>query len=247
MTIRIPTQDIEIGLREDLDYDAIRRRLTEDRHAHVPGVYPDEVVAALYECLRYDVPWSVSFNSGDNNYDMSAEQIEAMTKVDRLKLSEGLAAQANSSFQYIFHNYRVDDAIERGENNDLFLHRYHEFINSDGYKDFLRYITDVKEIDFIDAQAMKFVHGHFLTKHDDLDQEKGRRLAMILNLTPKWNIDWGGLLQFLTDDGHVSGALAPTFNALNFLYVGEEHSVSYVTPFAGTPRYTITGWLREHD
>jgi SM-20-related protein len=245
--IKAPMTDIEITLNADLDFDAIRKGLTKNRRAHIPGIYPDEVVTALYDCLRHDVPWTVSFNSGDNNYDLEAAQIEAMPQLDRLKLSDGIAAQANKDFTYIFHNYRVDEAIERGENNALFLHRYYEFINSDEYKNFIRYITDIKEIDFIDAQATKYVHGHFLTKHDDLNQVKGRRLAMILNLTPDWNADWGGLLQFHDDDGHISEALSPMFNALNFLYVGEQHSVSYVTPFAGTPRYSITGWVREHD
>lgn len=193
------------------------------------------------------MPWSVTFNNGDTVHDMTSSQLDVVTEVDRLKLSAGIAAQANGQFQFIFQNYRVDEAVKRGENTKIFLHRYHEFLNGDEFKAFIRYISDVDEIDFVDAQATKYVHGHFLTRHDDLNQEKARRLAMILNLTPSWNTDWGGLLQFHEPDGHISEAFAPGFNALNLLYVGQAHSVSYVTPFAGYPRLSITGWVRDHS
>ncbi len=240
-------RQLEIHLNPDLDRDVIRDVLTQNRRAHIPGIFPDDVAAALYNCLRRDVPWSVAFNNGDTTYDMDEAKLKAITEVDRLKLSAGIAAQANSKFQFIFQNYRVDDAIKRGENSRSYIHRYHEFLNGEEFKTFIRYISDVDEIDFIDAQATKYVHGHFLTRHDDLNHEKGRRLAMVLNLTPSWNTDWGGLLQFHDDDGHIAEAFAPTFNALNLLYVGQAHSVSYVTPFAGYPRLAITGWVRDHN
>jgi SM-20-related protein len=65
-----------------------------------------------------------------------------------------------------------------------------------------------------------------------------------MNFTPAWKSDWGGLLQFIDEDGHVAEAYAPAFNALNILRVPQKHAVSYVTPFAGAGRYSITGWLR---
>lgn len=244
---KLKDRQLAIHLNPDLDYDLIREVLTQNRRAHIPGIFPDDVAAALYNCLRQEVPWSVAFNNGDTTYDMDEDQIAALSEVDRLKLSAGIAAQANSQFQFIFQNYRVDDAIKRGEGADNYLHRYHEFLNGDEFRTFIRYISDVEEIDFVDAQATKYGHGHFLTRHDDLNAEKGRRLAMILNLTPSWNTDWGGLLQFHDEDGHIAEAFAPTFNALNLLYVGQAHSVSYVTPFAGYPRLSITGWVRDHS
>ena len=36
----------------------------------------------------------------------------------------------------------------------------------------------------------------------------------------------------------------PTFNALNLFAVPQLHSVSFVPPFAGALRFSVTGWLR---
>jgi 2OG-Fe(II) oxygenase superfamily len=85
---------------------------------------------------------------------------------------------------------------------------------------------------------------HFLTAHDDRDESKGRVAAYVLNLTPRWSSDWDGLLQFLDADGHVAEAYTPAFNALNVFRVPQPHSVSFVAPFAGQPRLSITGWFR---
>ena len=46
-------------------------------------------------------------------------------------------------------------------------------------------------------------------------------------------------------DGHVSEAYAPTFNALNIFRVPQLHSVTQVASFAGGPRLSVTGWIRE--
>jgi Rps23 Pro-64 3,4-dihydroxylase Tpa1-like proline 4-hydroxylase len=65
-----------------------------------------------------------------------------------------------------------------------------------------------------------------------------------MNLTPGWSVDWGGLLMFVDQDGHVAEAYTPAFNALNLFQVPQPHAVSMVAPFAGGDRLAITGWVR---
>jgi len=66
----------------------------------------------------------------------------------------------------------------------------------------------------------------------------------VLNLTPDWRPDWGGLLQFFDKRGDVFRAFTPRFNVLNLFRVPQPHNVSWVTPLAGAPRYAVTGWMR---
>jgi len=96
----------------------------------------------------------------------------------------------------------------------------------------------------VDGQATQYLPGHFLTSHDDAVAGKNRVAAYVLSLTPGWRIEWGGLLQFHDGDGDVGLALAPRFNAMHLLRVPQVHSVSFVAPYAGTPRVSVTGWLR---
>ena len=96
-----------------------------------------------------------------------------------------------------------------------------------------------------DAQATRYRPGDFLTAHDDDVAGKHRLYAYVLNFTPAWRPDWGGLLAFHDADGHVSEAYTPTFNALNIFRVPQQHAVTQVASFAGAQRLSITGWIRE--
>jgi Rps23 Pro-64 3,4-dihydroxylase Tpa1-like proline 4-hydroxylase len=108
----------------------------------------------------------------------------------------------------------------------------------------VRTITGDARPRFCDAQATRYAPGHFLTAHDDKDEAKGRLYAYVLNMTAGWTADWGGLLLFLDEDGHVSEGYTPAFNALNLFRVPQPHCVSLVTPFAPRSRLSITGWIR---
>ncbi len=66
----------------------------------------------------------------------------------------------------------------------------------------------------------------------------------MLNLTPRWRADWGGLLLFTDEDGHVAEGYTPAFDALNLLRTPPPHRVSGVASFAPAPRLSITGWVR---
>jgi Rps23 Pro-64 3,4-dihydroxylase Tpa1-like proline 4-hydroxylase len=118
------------------------------------------------------------------------------------------------------------------------------FANSEAFLGPMREITGEPRIAFADAQVTRYRRGHFLTAHDDGIEGKNRYFAYVLNLSPRWKIEWGGLLMFHGDDGHVAEAFLPNFNSLNLLKVPALHSVSQVSLFAGDDRLAITGWLR---
>lgn len=80
--------------------------------------------------------------------------------------------------------------------------------------------------------------------HDDISEGKNRRAADVFNFTPDWRADWGGYLQLLDDAGNVRHGLMSTFNALNILAVPQVHNVSFVAPFDGGMRLSVTGLLR---
>ena len=73
---------------------------------------------------------------------------------------------------------------------------------------------------------------------------KGRIAAYVLNLTPQWRPEWGGLLLFPGSDGAQAEAFVPGFNRLSLLRVPQQHCVTEVSRAAAFRRYAITGWLR---
>jgi Rps23 Pro-64 3,4-dihydroxylase Tpa1-like proline 4-hydroxylase len=176
---------------------------------------------------------------------LSGSRFEDLPEEDLQRFRQSVYASAGGRFQYLYNSFPISDFYERGEQRELYLMRVHEFLNSPPFLGFARAVTGVPGIALADAQATRYRPGNFLTRHDDLVRGKKRVAAYVLGFTPRWSADWGGILQFIADDGHVAEGYVPAFNAMNIFRVPQLHAVSYVAPFARADRYSITGWLRE--
>jgi Rps23 Pro-64 3,4-dihydroxylase Tpa1-like proline 4-hydroxylase len=167
-----------------------------------------------------------------------------LSEEQKSALSDSLHERASRGFQYLFDNFPISDAYALGRHRKLYLMRVLEFLNSNDFLMLVRQVTGVGAIAEIDAQATCYEPGHFLTRHDDFASGVNRVAAYVLNFTPRWSASWGGVLNFIDSDGHVSEGYVPAFNALNLFKVPQPHAVSYVAPYAQAGRYSITGWLK---
>ena len=236
---------MNFALNPSLDRESLRAKFELGGHIHIPHVLTEKSAKILHSCLSEDTPWNYVFNDGPKHYDLQPHQLEAMTADQLHTIQQAINNGAQNGFQYAFKNFPIYDLYQSGYLKDGVLKELFEFINSEIFLSFIRDVSGISTIAYADAQATAFEGGHFLSDHSDDVDGKNRRLAYVLNMTPDWLPDWGGLLNFYDDQGHVKRALKPTFNALNFFSVPQSHAVSMVTPFAGGVRRSITGWLRE--
>jgi Rps23 Pro-64 3,4-dihydroxylase Tpa1-like proline 4-hydroxylase len=242
---RVPPRDPPVELASDLDADRIAAVYARVGRVHIAPILGTACAERTLQCLREETPWQLHLNDGDKPINLKGDAFEQLPEADRARFFATIHASAAQRFQYVFNSYPISDAYARKERLELYLMRVFEFLNSAPFLDFARRITRAPQIRYADAQATLYRQGHFLTKHDDQNEGKGRIAAYVLNLTPKWVADWGGILQFIDRDGHIAEGYAPVFNALNVFRVPQLHSVSYVAPFAAAGRFSITGWLRE--
>lgn len=87
--------------------------------------------------------------------------------------------------------------------------------------------------------------GDFLSSHDD--NNRNRRLALVLYLTPDWKPEYGGALHIMDDAGG-EWIVEPTYDSLVAFdtKAGTTHSVAPIREAAGQrSRLTIGGWY--HD
>lgn len=230
--------------------DALDRKLIASIYAragriHIRPIFSAASAEAVHLCLATEIPWQLHLNDGDRPINLAAAPFEELPEADRARFLQSVYAAAGHRFQYLFNSFPVSDIYERGEHRSLYVMRLYEYLNSSEFLTFAREITGVRSIAMADAQATLYRPGHFLTHHDDLNQDKKRVAAYVLNFTPRWVSDWGGILQFIAPDGHITEGYTPTFNALNIFKVPQLHAVSYVAPFAQAGRLSVTGWLRE--
>ena len=221
---------------------ALAERLARTGRVQIPDVLTEGSARGLLDAAR-DAAFQTVTLGGKGHVDLPAAWLESLTPAQRADMGRVAQEAATDRFHYLYDNYPLWDLNEAGTLaapwTDLVA-----FLNGEAFLDVARRITGEPRIAFADAQLTRYRRGHFLTAHDDGVEGKNRYYAYVLNLSPQWRTEWGGLLMFHSDEGHVSEAFLPRFNTLNLLRVPAVHSVSQVALFAGDDRLAVTGWLR---
>ncbi len=235
--------DLTLRLSDTLQIAALANAYQNTGRIHIPGLLVKDDADALFSAMAAFKGWHLHLNQGEKHLDVFPEQRKAMTPQQLNEIRMAAYAGAQKGFQYLYENYPVYDAYHAGQCAKPFDTLF-EFLNSAPFISFVRTVTGHADINFADAQLTKFSPGDFLTIHDDNIYGKDRRAAFVLNLTPEWQPDWGGILQFFDKKKHVEGGFTPCFNALNIFSIPKPHAVSQVSTFSRRARYSITGWLR---
>lgn len=228
-------------INNNLDVDFWKAQLATRSRVQVPDFLQADAAEALHDCLARQVPWSLAERSEGESRTRGREG--ALDDAAYGELLETAYRNARDAFQFVYDSYMLVRARKEGWDPDLPVHVVLEFLNSPEFIEFARYLTGDAAINAVNAQATRYRPGHFLTPHEDIHSGEGRRYAYVINLTPRWQADWGGLLQFIDANGSVIDTLLPRWNALSIFKVPQMHQVSLVSPWAGEHRLAITGWF----
>jgi Rps23 Pro-64 3,4-dihydroxylase Tpa1-like proline 4-hydroxylase len=231
-------------INRNLDLPALAGEFAANGVLQIHDALRPEIANLLHDSLANEVPWSLAFRDRSGPRKLWSEELAAMDAASRSALDDEIHAIAREQFQFRYDSFMMVTAYKEKRHPELVLHRVIEQINSAEWLDAFRRITGFPQIRRADAQATRYVAGHFLRRHNDLNEEHGRLCAYVINLSHDWQADWGGLLQILDNDGQVLRTLMPTFNTINLFRVPTEHCVSPVAAFATGARYAITGWFR---
>lgn len=222
---------------------ALADRLARTGRVQIPAFLEPLAAQPLLDEARERTPFQTVTTNSQGHVDLPAAWIESLTPAQKAEFGQALQESATNRFQYLYDNYPIWDLKEAGRLEGKWAELL-AFLNGEAFLGWARRFTGEDRIAFCDAQVTRYRRGHFLTTHDDGIEEKNRFFAYVLNLSPVWRIDWGGLLMFHSDDGNVAEAFTPRFGALNLLKVPAPHSVSQVALSAGDDRISVTGWLR---
>lgn len=222
--------------------EAIRTRLRELGRAQVPDILSPDFA----DVLRRAAPgadYNTVTRRGTGHVDLPRAWLESLELPQRQGLGRVIQESAADDFQYLFDSFPIHDLRRQGRAPAPWAELV-DFLNGAPFLGLMRDLTGEPRIAMADAQLTRFRKGHFLTRHDDDEGGKHRYYAYVLGLTPRWRMDWGGLLAFEDALGNVSEAFTPRFNTLNLFKVPQAHSVTQVALSAGGDRIAVSGWLR---
>ena len=207
-----------------------------------------DTALALFRALMESDAWRLAVNRGEQVIDRPLAEVAGWPADRQADFDREVVEAGRDGFQFRYETIRLPEygpGWEQGA--PPLLQAFVDFMSSDGVIGLLSEITGRGDIAFADGHASRYRAGHFLTAHDDSNVDMGRRAAYVLNLTPQWRPDWGGALLFYDERGNIARGFTPSFNTLNLFRVPQPHSVGWVTPLAGAPRYAVTGWLRARE
>lgn len=238
-----------VRLNEALDARDLAARFATDQRIQIRDVLDEQSAVEIARLLIEQTPWGVSWQAGDDGpHRVRSEDMAQFSARDVPQVSSKLhRSMAGDDFAFIYSQYRMSKALEEGWSQSPGHDAVVRGLNQPDFLDFIRTVTSVPEIAVCDAQASHYGPNQFLSLHQDVsvDPDEDRLVAYVLNLCPdRWRPDWGGYLNFFNDDGDIVAGYMPRFNCLNMFRVPQNHSVSYVPPFAAGNRLAITGWFR---
>lgn len=230
------------------DLSALKDRFARTGRVLVPGIFEPDFARSVLDTAKQHDGWLLVTRIQGQHREFDAAQMAALPAERLAPFEELVAAEARAGFQYRFERHLLYDNLRAGKLPDGPLRQMAETLNSEAFIALLHDIMGAEHVagdTFCDGQLTRYRAGHFLTSHDDELPEFRRIAAFVVNLTPDWNADMGGLLMFTGKDGHVQEAFTPMFNTLSFFKVPQQHAVSAVAPFAKGARQAVTGWLRK--
>lgn len=235
-----------LRLNPELDAQALAQQYQEDGVVRINNIFPDDVAEALYKVLHTQTPWHIvhADAQGKHKY-YRQEEWKQLGQQTHRQIFNDTYQRAREGFSYLYYVYPMINALLDGQDPDLPLHAVTEYLNSDSFRDFVKTVTNEPSVIKLDAQASYYAPGHFLNTHNDAGEDAERRVAYVLSFCKNWRADWGGQLLFLDENDNVSKGFTPSFNSLTMFKVPRTHIVTQVSSFAGAPRYSIVGWLRD--
>ena len=241
-----------IELSPDIDIAAAAATFARTGRLRISPFLTDASARRLRDLLEQSTPWGLVWRAGGSDPEVIRGEALASVSSDRARaIQRRLASSiAGRDYAFCYSTYPLVQALLEqwapgGPHEQLLAD-----LNQPALLDLVRQITAIPDLVKADGQATLYNRGHFLARHDDSEPSKGRRVAYVLNLCgdpdgAPWRPEWGGMLQFLTEDGQPDETLLPRFNALNLFRVPQPHHVTSVTAFAPPTRFAVTGWFRD--
>ena len=158
---------------------------------------------------------------------------------------EWMAADARARFFRFSKLVGTPPEFQLSDNSLAYLRLRSTFQGSDELRRFFEAATGIELAKSADFGSHSMGAGDFLNAHDD--DNRNRRLALVVYLSPDWKADYGGSLKIVDGDGNESTVEARYNSLVAFdTRAGTTHYVVPIADAAGTRRrLTIGGWY--HD
>lgn len=226
-------------LNSNIDWNALKQEFAANKRVRIDNILAENAREEIYKAVSSEIAFSNAFLFEQQVRTATDQELFALSNENKQALQSALIDSASNGVGFLYGTYKV-----KAQNvTHPVLKQFFSWLNSKGLLSLIGDITDNNAIVSANCQGTRYKTGDYLTRHNDINLSEGREIAYVFNMTKNWHPDWGGLLQFYTQQGIPLESYEPRFNSLSLFDVSIPHSVTYVTPFAKKQRYAVTGWF----
>ena len=191
-------------INPDLDIPALADEFRQHGKIRISNVLTEDFANQVFTCLDDNVPWRVMYYNHKGKGPevvgrIYPQQWAVMSEEQKQALIERVREEAGNNFHYLYNGYDVLDARRKGQDPQLFLQKFLDFVGSHEYFNFIRQVSGDQVFNRVDCHAARYLPGHFLKEHVDSSPFENRHMAYVFNFTRNWDADFGGLTLFLDD------------------------------------------------
>lgn len=228
---------MQFTINPQIDLNQAHQEYAKDNRVNLSEFLDIQQAGSLAEYMHKQVNYEQA-HFVDGVYGQSSfEKLQKMPVEERQEFMTKIYQQAAGGIGFWYGRQSIVKGA--GDLGDNFL----QWLNDEKTIESVRQITGITTLQSATAQLTRYMHGDFLTRHNDLVEKEKRRVAFAYYLSPKWHPDWGGLLQFYQEDGNPRDSWAPFFNSISLFDVKHIHAVTSLAIFTPTPRMAISGWF----
>jgi SM-20-related protein len=234
----------KMDLNPELDLADLQTRFGRDGRVLISNILRVDSALALNAYLSREQGWGLSMSANPlGRRFLDADGLQALGPSERDSIIDVAYSTGSETGSHLYETFSLANYKECLTPAGRYFADFLTFMNSDAFLALARTITSRDSITAETVVACRYQPGHFYSRHTDAVGGDGHVYSFVLNLNLRWDIQWGGLLQFTDDRGQVLQAFVPRFNSLSLFNAALPHSVSLVAPFAPLPRYSIAGAL----
>lgn len=203
----------------------------------------DVLLASIAERVIHELVKKVEFENcfmvADNEVGMSDTHLAALPEEQRAKLITQVYESASLGKGYLYACKNID--CEYQSNEPTMLVNVFNWLNSNDTLELVSDITGCGELQFASCNAVRFSKGHFITNGAQcFDTEKGK-VGFVIDLTPDWNSNWGGLLHLNSVYEGSGVTFTPMFNNMVLFESSYDVSVTYLANFIKYNKFSLMG------
>jgi SM-20-related protein len=235
-----------IELSDSLDVDCLRASFARKGRLLIGQVLRQDCATALREYLESDTEWGISLapNARGRRF-ASAVTYRGFNRSQMRDVFDIAYSDGGAQYAHLYETFSLSNYRNGSSRAGQYYAQFCEFVRSEPFLRFVRQITGLESVRTSTMVACRYRAGHFYASHVDATGGDGHRASYILNLSDYWDAQWGGLLRFKREDGHIDEAYLPRFNSMSIFLSSLEHAVGIVAPYAQHARYSIAGDLLE--